>query len=511
VAKHAGVTPIRSTVRGAATVFSDIASVMGARLGSMVLSLVSVLLLTHLMSPVGYGTLAFFTIVATLLFTITSGWTSAAVTRYGREQLDRHGRLASVTWARAVVTLPLVVVGALLIVGLKLAGSLPAELTWILVALAVGQGLMQIVGEHAILLLEASGRMKLSALGMFCTQLGVVVAIAVVFVLGLGSSPALIASIWFIAMAVIAGVLTMLVARQGIRPVGLDRALLRRLLAFSAPLIAFTVSQYVIRSVDLVVIRGYETAAAVGIYAVAYQAYTVIQGVASAVPPVLVPLFVSLRSAQREAAGVRLYMERVIPQLLFLSSAGLGIIAPVLYLLVPIVFGAEYRDAARPMLILLPAAILFFGTNLLAPIILLHERTRPVAAVNLAAAGLNVVGDVVLIGPLGLGVDGAAVATLIALAALLGGYMRIARSCTGLTTRLPLGLLAPIACGVAPTLALSSALGAVIGVVSAAIAAAATQLWLSPFAAEDVEVIQSLDMPPRLMRVAVRAINAFSR
>src|SRR4051794_12946276 len=255
------------------------ASVLGARLGSMVLSLASVLLLTHLLAPDAYGTLAVYTLLSTLLFTITSGWTSSAVARYGREELETHGRTASVTWARAVVTAPLVLTGALVIVGLKLSGALPAELSWTLVGLAIAQGCMQIVGEHAILLLEAAGRMKVSAIGMLCTQASVVGSIAVVVAFSLGDSPVLIASIWLVGMTIVATALMLLVARQGVWPPSFDRALLRRFLTFSIPLIAFTVSQYVIRSVDLVAIRGYQSAAAVGVYAVAYQGYTVIQGV----------------------------------------------------------------------------------------------------------------------------------------------------------------------------------------------------------------------------------------
>src|SRR3954453_12689553 len=69
---------VTRSVRGAATVFSDVASVMGARVASMVLSLASVLLVTHLLSPSAYGGLPFFTMLSTLVFTITSGWTSTA-------------------------------------------------------------------------------------------------------------------------------------------------------------------------------------------------------------------------------------------------------------------------------------------------------------------------------------------------------------------------------------------------------------------------------------------------
>jgi O-antigen/teichoic acid export membrane protein len=430
--------------------------------------------------------------------------------RYGREELEANGRTAAVTWARFVVTAPLLLAGASVIVGLKLAGVLPAELSWTLVALAIAQGYMQIIGEHAILLLEAAGRMKVSAVGMLCTQASVVGSIAIVLALSLGKSPVLIASIWLTGMTLVAAILTLLVARQGIWPPSFDKALRRRFLMFSAPLIAFTISQYVIKSVDLVVIRGFESAAAVGVYAVAYQGYTVIQGVATALPPVLTPLFVSLRAAKMEG-NVRLYLDRVTPQLLFLASTLLALVTPLLFAVIPVIFGADYGSAARPMVILMPAAVLFFGTNVLAPIILLHERTRSVAVVNIVAAAINVIGDVVLIGPLGLGISGAAVATLLAIGALFWGYIRIARQCTSPTERFPLAVFLPVVCAAVPALALSTAAGAALGLLGAVLATFAVQIWLRPFAPQDADMIASLDMPARLKSVALRLIEALGR
>src|SRR5439155_253321 len=163
------------------------------------------------------------------------------------------------------------------------------ELSWTLVALAIAQGYMQIIGEHAILLLEAAGRMKVSAVGMLCTQASVVGSIAIVLALSLGKSPVLIASIWLTGMTLVAAVL---------------------------------------------------------------------------------------------------------------ASTSLALVTPLLFVVIPVIFGADYGSAARPMVILMPAAVLFFGTNVLAPIILLHERTRSVAVVNIVAAAINVIGDIVFIGPL---------------------------------------------------------------------------------------------------------------
>lgn len=505
-----GPTGSADPVRGAATVFSDYASVVGARLGAAVLSLASVLLLTRMLAPTGYGTLAFFTIVAMLIFTITSAWTSTAASRYGREELEARGQMIGVTWGRAAITAPLVAIAAVLIPTLKALGGLPPEFTWALVWLAVGYGCVFIVSEHILYLLEAAGRIKLSALGMLCQQAAVVGSLAVVYVTGSSTSPAVIATIWLVGLALVTAAFSTVIWRQALWPPSIDRALLRRMVLFSAPMIAFTVSQYVIRSVDLVVIRGYGTVADVGVYAVAYQGYTVLQALASAAPPILTPLFVSLRSADRESL-VALFYERVVPQLTFVGAVLGGLAAPFAIALVPPVFGDEFADAATPMAILLIPIVLLFGANLLAPIVVLHERTKAVGILNSVAAAVNVVGDVVLIGPLDMGIAGAAIATAAAVAIVWAGYLEVGRKAVGSTRRLHPALLTPLAVGLAPGLVWGGWLGVATGTAAAAVSALAVQRWLRPFAPEDAELVARLDMPPRLKALVLRGLAFASR
>src|SRR3954451_8859872 len=87
-------------VRGISTLVGDMASMFGSRIGGIVLSFLSVLMTTRLLGAVAYGQVAYFSVVAMLIFTVTSGWTSTAVARYGREELEATGRLFSTNWSR---------------------------------------------------------------------------------------------------------------------------------------------------------------------------------------------------------------------------------------------------------------------------------------------------------------------------------------------------------------------------------------------------------------------------
>jgi O-antigen/teichoic acid export membrane protein len=496
-------------VRGAATVFSDYAAVLGARFGSVLLSLCSVIITTRILDPAGYGTLAYFTVVAMLIFTATSAWTSAAVARYGREQLEARGTMTHVSWSRLWITAPLVGVAAALVPLLKVLGALPPDFSWSFVWLAVAYGVILIIADHVIYLLEAAGRMKLSAIGLLAQQAVLVASLLLLVLVGSGQQPLVIAIISLLATTLATLIFGAMVWRVGFWPPSHDRALRRRILLFSVPLIAFTVSQYVIRFVDIVVIGAYESAAAVGLYAVAYQGYTVLQQVAGASGPVLTPLLVSLRMADKEKIILR-YLDRAVPQLTFLAAVLAGVAIPFVPMGVQVVFGSDFAEASQPLTILFLPMVLVFATNLLGPILVLYERSSAIGVINSFAAAINVVADIVLIGFLDMGISGAAVATSLAVTIIVVGYVTACRDCTGSQSRFNPLLLGPVVAGLAPTLMLSGVEGTIIGVVSSLTVSYIIVALVRPFEAQDAEIIAQLDMPPTLKKLALRGLAIIS-
>ena len=171
-----------NAVRGVSTLVGDTASMFGGRLASIALSFLSVLMTTRLLHAVGYGRVAYFTVVAMLIFTVTSGWTSAAVARYGREEMELRGSLFTTSWNRLLIMTPLFLLAAAVVPLLKVLHALPPEFSWVFVWLVLAYGATLVVGEHVRYLLEASGRMKLSALGIVCQQAAFVAAVGAVAV-----------------------------------------------------------------------------------------------------------------------------------------------------------------------------------------------------------------------------------------------------------------------------------------------------------------------------------------
>jgi len=402
-----------------------------------------------------------------------------------------------------------VLVSALL-PALKLAGALPQEFAWTYVWLTVALGFFFVAGEQLQVVLDAVGRMRLSAAGAAARQALLLAGLAVIAISSAGRSTLTVA--WLTVGVAALLMLMLALALRGLRiwPPRLDRAQLRRIFVFSMPLIAFAASQYGMRSVDIVVLRAYGSAEDVGIYALAYQSYTMLQSLAVTVTIVLIPLFVSLREAGREELVAR-YFERLVPQGIFVASALGGLLAPLVVLAVPLVFGADFRDAGQPLALLVAALVLFGIASMIAPILMLHERTREVSLVNVVALLLNVVADVALVGVLGLGIVGPAIATIATLLVIVAGYLVVARRDLQTAPALSPALALPVAAGVLPAVLVDGAVGVALAL-GAALVVTAFVLWrLALFAEPDVELVQRLDLPAPIRSAVVASISRLAR
>ncbi|MGH2917273.1 MAG: lipopolysaccharide biosynthesis protein [Solirubrobacteraceae bacterium] len=501
--------PARS-IRGLDTLVGDFAGVTGARAATLVLGLLTVVLTARVLSPEGYAVIAYLTLGGTLIMFVAGGWSGAAVMRYGREELDRTASMQRSAWARAALTAPMLVAVSALLVALKAAGALPGEFTWTYVWLTLALGLFFVAGEQLQVVLDAAGRMRLEAAAVAGRQALLVAGLVAIAVSGIGRSTLAVAWLWVAVAALL--VLGLALALRGLRlwPPRLDRAQLRRIFVFSLPLVAFAASQYGMRAVDIVVLRAYGTPEEVGVYALAYQSYTMLQTLAITITIVLIPLFVSLREAGREELVAR-YFERLVPQTVFVTAVFAGLLAPLVVLCVPAVFGTEFEEAGRPLALLVGALALFTVTSLLAPILMLHERTRETSLINVAALMVNIAGDIVLVGWLDAGVVGPAIATIAALAVIVAGYLVVARRDLATRPALSPALFVPLVAGVLPPVLIDGPAGAGLGL-AATVAAAALVLWrVALFAEQDADLVARLDLPAAIRTRAETAIRRLAR
>jgi O-antigen/teichoic acid export membrane protein len=369
-------------------------------------------------------------------------------------------------------------------------------------------GILGVVCDQMIVVLEAFGRMRTGARAGTARQLMLFVGLVALVVAAGGRrrSPEVVAWLMLGVAVVLTAALTWALRRHALWPPRLDGAQMRRVLVFSLPLVAFAASQYVMSSIDIVVLRAFRPAASVGTYALAYSGYATLQSLAASLTVVLIPLLVSLRVGGRSELIVR-YFERLLPSAVLLTSTIGGLLAPIGALLIPVIFGAGFGGAAEPFDILVAAAVFLSTASFVAPILMLHERTGVTATISAAALAVNVVGDLILVGWVGMGGDGPALATTAALALTAGGYIAVARRDLGAGPRFQPAVLVPLVAGIVPT-----ALGAApLGLALSAGSALMVLVLSPPFDARDAELVARLDLPSPLRALLTRMIIRLAR
>jgi O-antigen/teichoic acid export membrane protein len=495
-----------STVRGEKTAFSDYTTVLVARALYGVLALVGVTFTTRLLRPAQFGALSLFFVVSLLIVTASSAWTSAAVSRFGREELERTGRMTTITLTRAVFVVPAFLAAVPIVLAIEASGVLPDAFNTTLALLSIAYAAVWVMFDHVVYLLETWGRQKLSALALLIQQVGYVSAVAILYLAHVTVDAPDIALVAMAGMAALVGAIGFVVRRVGFGSARPDRATIRRVWSYSGPLIAFVVSQYVMRSVDVLVIGAFSTAAAVGTYALAYQGYGVIQSLAATAGPVFTPLLVSLRIGGRESA-LRLFLERVVPKLFYIAAVTASLAMAPIFALVPHVFGPGFANARFPLVLLLSAGAAFFAASLLGSVVTVFDRTRATAAINIAAAATNAALDLILIGGLGAGIWGPALATVTSIAVIWIGYSVVAADCLGLRPRPVVGLLAPLVAGTLPLILLNGALALLVSEGAAAATSTIIFVYGPLFQREDAGLLEALDMPESMRRLTARLLQ----
>ena len=389
---------------------------------------------------------------------------------------------------------------------LKIFHALPSVLSWELVTLGLATALVTIVIDHWTCLLETSGKMKASAGAQVLAQTTYVVALGTFFLVSWHVSPALVLTLSLATSILLVIGIAPVIWRSGIVPIEVDRILLRRMLWLSMPLIGLVLSQYVLASVDIIILRMFRGQAEVGVYAVAYQAFGMLSAPATSATSVFLPLFVSIQIAGRRELIVR-YLERAVPQLLFVMAVLAGFAAPLLPVVMPLVFGHDFARSAQPLAVLLIGVEALSAAYVIAPILTLHEQTRTTAKINTIAAVINVTGDLFMIGVLGMGIIAPAIATSVALVFMFAAFYARARKILERPVMPDVGVTAPLIAGLVPTFVLGGMVGAITGFVAVAVISATILVWRSPFNHEDLDLIDKLQMPAAVKGLAFRMIS----
>ncbi len=387
-----------------------LASVAGNYVFLTLSFLVSVVL-TRGLGVGGFGRLTLVIAVGQTAVLFAGFWTYAGLLRYGAEELAVAGTLRRVLWGRMLLAAPTVLLFVAL--GWAFRGEVQAfhgvetigfpALTLYFLTLFVDHTLQAVYHARARAgawsLLQAGERgivLAVVLLGHLRGALSVEGVLAAYVAAGLGLA--------------VAG--AVLLDRRDLLPVETSRGTVRRVLLFSWPMLIGVLGSYFSSNwLDVAVIRHFLGAEAVGQYALAYQLMGAVQQVPTMSFPAVVPLLVGAYVRDR-GTSVQLYLDRAVPHAVFAMSALLSLGVLLAPAVVTSVFGPAFAESARVLVVLLFAVGWYCVFIAYIPILNLRERSLRILGASLAAAAVNVAGDLVLI-PLG-GLSGAAWATVLA-------------------------------------------------------------------------------------------------
>src|SRR6266850_1486442 len=316
-------------------------SLVSAQVLSALLSFAAVWLATRLLGSTGYGRVVAIIAASQAIGQLAVNWTSVSLSRYGVEEFVETGRIAKAFWTRFWIFLP----NVLLVVAtspfwlpyLSSLLKLPSQAyvfvlshflaysLWVHVQQGL-QGAKLIRMQGALLSFE---RLLVFLVILACAVSGRVSFLTVALAYIVAPLGACAIGLWHL--------------RKLVFPVaGVDTTLLPRMLKFSLPVLPTSLVGYMSTNyLDAFFITHYLSAAALGVYAIAYQ----ISGIALQLPllvgTVLMPLFITLQvDGQVERSGR--FMRDVLPLLTLMWGLACAFVAVTGSYAFPLIFGPQF-------------------------------------------------------------------------------------------------------------------------------------------------------------------------
>ncbi len=391
---------------------------MGFDAAILVTNLATGVIVARALGPTGRGELA-----ATLLVTQIAAWlfsmgSSEAISYHQAKNPEKGGRLLT-SWL--VLTVPLAVVGIALtelllpvVFAAQTESAIDLARVYLIVIPVIAYQQIfsgMLLGDHDFLFYNVTRALY--------PMLAALVYAACLLFDAFSVEAALIANGVAMLIALLLSVQRSL-RRHGLGP--FDGPLLRRSLDYGLRAHLGSTAGLVNARLDLMVIPAFLTAASVGLYSIAINVTSIITTLTGTVALMALPV------AARRGGSPR-------PVLLTLHAAmgiSVALALPLLALapwLLGLVYGSEFEAAAEATRILVPAAILGAGTNVLVAGLLASNRPLLVSAASGGAAFLTIGGLIVFL-PIG-GIVAAAIVTsvvyVVEFTALAVLYKRITR------------------------------------------------------------------------------------
>lgn len=386
------------------SVVGAIAALGGGEIAARLVGFATAALLARRLGPEGFGILGFAAAVCSYFaLAVTGGLNDLAARDVGRRPPDAGSIYRSVVAIRLPLALAALAVLALV------AWWIPRPPTHRLVLILSGLSFMSLAIDP-LWAAKALGRTGVAASAMVVSQ-GILLIGAIVVVTR-PADVAVVPVLQFAAEATVAVVLGLLLLRTSTFRASLSHGL--ALLREGMPILFGRGMRAVIVSFDIVMLGFIASSRDVGLYAAVYRLHFFVLALMVALQAAYLP--VMARAATRELRAISnesLGSAAVIGAPLV--AGGIVIADPLLTFL----FGPPYADGARALQWLLVSLAFVFVHGLLHNVYVVTGRTDLEARWLAAAAGVNVLANLLLIPRFG--IAGAAAATALAEGVIVGG------------------------------------------------------------------------------------------
>lgn len=370
--------------------------------------------------PATFGQYALFQSVVSAAALFFVSWPNAALLRFGREEWVRDGRVGITFAARALLFAGCTSLAIALawLLDSRLRVFLHVELSpFVWVALAV---IVVPAAELAIYLNQAIGRTEIYGYSPAITRVGFFAGVATIPLLAVHPGWTYLAGCMIASTAAAAVFSFATMPRATWYGFRVTSPTVVTLLKYSWTLPFAAVSTYVVNWIDMWVIRAVRGVGSVGVYSWAYQ-ITAIAGLAFApIAVVLTPRVIDAR-LKKDHLRIARYIDSILP-LAIVFAGIIGLLFVFVFPAFQSIASPAYAPAYPVILILLAALPFQLIAYLVTPLANAYEGLLPrIVLVSAVIAGINAVGDVMLVPRLG--ISGAAVATTAAFT--LGAFLMI--------------------------------------------------------------------------------------
>lgn len=322
----------------------DYVSMIFSQVLSFPFSLFYSLMSAKLMGSTGYGVFNLFMAIYQLVFFLGFNWLTNSTIRFAKEEFVKDGNLRKTFTAKLFIVIFCfcIVCPVLYFFKAKILSytTLNESSFWLLPVIL----LVYMLADQCGSALQSIGLMRHYTFSVTFRQLTLLILVLCVVLKIIPNRASIFIGFEIISYIVVTIYSLIFIKIRYLFPLKYDFGQLKKVIQYSWPLIITSAAAYISSWVNIYIIKYFLSVSDVGIYQFGYKIAFYFSNIIMAVTTLTFPLFVSLRSRDKEKALFNA-LERIMPQLSFLWALFISLIILCSGVIFKPVFSGAYADS----------------------------------------------------------------------------------------------------------------------------------------------------------------------